>query len=144
MELALKNFLLFFFFQFRNCWSSPLQLLSQKRTAQFYKKSFRHCYGQCYISHEQYLPSVSALLVIIKNIGFPKYRTLYLRSEEAYLLLLIVLMASNLTASAPKRELKIKVLLCDSSRGKELPSETCLPAASAVKCTEMPSQTVPW
>lgn len=80
---------------------------------------FSHCYGQYYIIHEQYLPSVSGLLGIIKSTGFPKYRTLNMKLEEAYLLLFIVMMTSNLTASAPKRKLKIKVTLLLWQQQKE-------------------------
>lgn len=109
-EFALKIFLSFFF----NLEIAGQVLFSfslKKVQKQFYKKCFHHCYGQYYIIHEQYLPSVSGLPGIIKSTGFPKYRTLNMKLEEAYLLLFIVMMTSNLTASAPKRKLKIKVTL---------------------------------
>lgn len=97
-----------------------------------YKKYFTSITDN--ISNEQYLPHMSALLVIIKHFSLPKHRPWNTKLEEACLQQLIVMtIVSNLTASAPKHKWKIKVALDDRSRGKKLSSETCLPAASVLK-----------
>lgn len=108
MEFALKFFLFPFSF-FSNLEIADQALFSfslKKEQNSFTKKVFTTVMDNI-ISHEQ--PSESALLVIINNTGFPKYRSLYLKLEEAYLLLFMEMMTSDLTANAPKRKLKIKV-----------------------------------
>lgn len=77
-------------------------LLKKKK---FYKTGFTSVHRHYYISPEQHLPRMSALLVIIKDFGLPKYRTLNIKLEEVYLLLLIAMtIFSKLTASAPKHK----------------------------------------